>query len=318
MDFNDPPPVRNNGPNRNRKMKGGGPGNNRQQQHPNRGNRGNRKMNGMNNGFNNQRGPPGPLPPPLMMPNMRNMPLRNRPPMGPVPPMPLMGPGGRGPPMPHPMGMGPGPMGGHPMGPGPIGPGPMNGRLPFRGRMPPIPPMMNMNPMRPMPPPLRSQFRNQKFNQQNKPIKKNLTKIDKNNKQQGPGPKNNQMRKNNRNFKKGDNRKNKSRNQKKQQPAYPLDAPFVTVEIKAEHDKKEEILQRLKGKKDDQLFAEFKQQRDLFVKMYDEAKKVYEEANKEKVGISFLIIENRSQIRRRNLDRSLGRMVYSRGRPYIT
>lgn len=53
---------------------------------------------------------------------------------------------------------------------------------------------------------------------------------------------------------------------------YPLDQPWVTDEIKAEHDKKVQLADRLKGNKDDALFAQFKEQRDKFVKMYDAAK----------------------------------------------
>lgn len=53
---------------------------------------------------------------------------------------------------------------------------------------------------------------------------------------------------------------------------YPLDKPWVTEEIKAEHDKKCELAERLKGNKDDALFAQFKEQRDKFVKMYDAAR----------------------------------------------
>lgn len=53
---------------------------------------------------------------------------------------------------------------------------------------------------------------------------------------------------------------------------YSLDKPWVTEEIKAEHDKKCELAERLKGNKDDALFAQFKEQRDKFVKMYDAAR----------------------------------------------
>lgn len=53
---------------------------------------------------------------------------------------------------------------------------------------------------------------------------------------------------------------------------YPLDKPWVTEEMKAEHGKKCELAERLKGHKDDALFAQFKEQRDKFVKMYDAAR----------------------------------------------
>uniref|UniRef100_A0A1S4HD75 DNA-binding protein K10 n=1 Tax=Anopheles gambiae TaxID=7165 RepID=A0A1S4HD75_ANOGA len=56
---------------------------------------------------------------------------------------------------------------------------------------------------------------------------------------------------------------------------YPLDKPWVTEEIKAEHDKKADLANRLKGHRDDELFAQFKMQRDKFVKMYEAARLEY-------------------------------------------
>uniref|UniRef100_A0A182T1C7 Uncharacterized protein n=1 Tax=Anopheles maculatus TaxID=74869 RepID=A0A182T1C7_9DIPT len=56
---------------------------------------------------------------------------------------------------------------------------------------------------------------------------------------------------------------------------YPLDKPWVTAEIKAEHDKKADLANRLKGHRDDALFAQFKEQRDKFVKMYEAARLEY-------------------------------------------
>ncbi|XP_050087977.1 transcription elongation regulator 1 [Anopheles aquasalis] len=53
---------------------------------------------------------------------------------------------------------------------------------------------------------------------------------------------------------------------------FALDKPWVTEQIKAEHDKKEELANRLKGHRDDALFAQFKEQRDKFVKMYESAR----------------------------------------------
>ncbi|ETN60337.1 hypothetical protein AND_008067 [Anopheles darlingi] len=53
---------------------------------------------------------------------------------------------------------------------------------------------------------------------------------------------------------------------------FALDKPWVTEQIKAEHDKKEELANRLKGHRDDALFAQFKEQRDKFVKMYEAAR----------------------------------------------
>lgn len=56
---------------------------------------------------------------------------------------------------------------------------------------------------------------------------------------------------------------------------YPLDKPWVTDEIRGEHDKKVDIENRLKGNKDDELFAQFKVQRDKFVAMYEAAREEY-------------------------------------------
>lgn len=56
---------------------------------------------------------------------------------------------------------------------------------------------------------------------------------------------------------------------------YPVDKPWVTDEIRAEHDKKVDIENRLKGNKDDELFAQFKTQRDKFVSMYEKAREEY-------------------------------------------
>lgn len=64
---------------------------------------------------------------------------------------------------------------------------------------------------------------------------------------------------------------------------YPLNKPWVNDEIKAAHDKKVELSNQLKGKKDDQLFAEFKIQRDAFVKLYETARDEYNAANKKQV-----------------------------------
>ncbi|XP_034672141.1 DNA-binding protein K10 [Drosophila subobscura] len=56
---------------------------------------------------------------------------------------------------------------------------------------------------------------------------------------------------------------------------YPLDKPWVTEQIRGEHDKKVNIENRLKGKKDDALFAQFKVQRDKFVAQYEAARENY-------------------------------------------
>ncbi|XP_053670948.1 DNA-binding protein K10 [Anopheles nili] len=57
-----------------------------------------------------------------------------------------------------------------------------------------------------------------------------------------------------------------------QREEYPLEKPWVTEEIKSEHDKKAELANRLKGHRDDALYAQFKEQRDKFVKMYEAAR----------------------------------------------
>ena len=127
-----------------------------------------------------------------------------------------------------------------------------------------------MPPMPPMRGPVRRQF--QKFSQPNKNNNNqnrknpNLTKVDK--------PKNRKQNMNRRN-----NAANKGK--KKQRDPYSLEAPFVTDEIKAEHAKKEEIFESMKGKgKNDELFAKFKEQREVFVKKYDEAKAAYQAEKK--------------------------------------
>lgn len=56
---------------------------------------------------------------------------------------------------------------------------------------------------------------------------------------------------------------------------YPIEKPWVTEEIRAEYDKKVDIENRLKGNKNDDLFAQFKVQRDKFVSMYETAREEY-------------------------------------------
>lgn len=56
---------------------------------------------------------------------------------------------------------------------------------------------------------------------------------------------------------------------------YPIDKPWVSDEIRAVHDEKLDIENRLKGNKDDELFAQFKVQRDKFVSMYESAREEY-------------------------------------------
>lgn len=147
--------------------------------------------------------------------------------------------------------------------------GPPQMNMPQRG--PPIgaiPPPLNMRgngsggpPRRPFP---KFPNNNQAPNRNNKP---NLTKVDK--------PKNRKppvtvAKKN------GGNR-----GKKRQRDPYSLEAPFVNDEIREEHKKKEDILESLKGKgKNDELFAKFKEQREIFVKKYDEVKAAYQAEKK--------------------------------------
>lgn len=76
----------------------------------------------------------------------------------------------------------------------------------------------------------------------------------------------------------------KKGNNKHQPPQYPLDKPWVTEEMKEVHAKKTDLENRLKGVRNDELFAEFKKQRDIFVKLYDEAKLEYIGKNKKEVN----------------------------------
>ncbi|XP_001843093.2 DNA-binding protein K10 isoform X2 [Culex quinquefasciatus] len=212
----------------------------------------------------------------------RNGNMRRMPPGGPgvwgppIPPMPPMFPmGGRrnggpfGPPPPHfrvpPMGMRG--MRGGPMMPPPngrFGPGPM--------------PMMPPRPMMPMPPmrggPMNWGGPN---NWNGPPMRRNPNgKLPPGGGRPGKvGPKGAAAAavRNGKGPKVGLGKKGtKSKEPAKPREEYPLDQPWVTDEIKAEHDKKVQLADRLKGNRDDALFAQFKEQRDKFVKMYDAAK----------------------------------------------
>lgn len=72
----------------------------------------------------------------------------------------------------------------------------------------------------------------------------------------------------------------KIKGRRNQGDRYQLTKPWVTDEIKAAHEKKVELANKLKGNKNDELFAEFKVKRDEFVKLYDAARTEY---NKNKV-----------------------------------
>lgn len=73
----------------------------------------------------------------------------------------------------------------------------------------------------------------------------------------------------------------KLKGRRNQGDRYPINKPWVTDEIKAAHEKKVELANKLKGNKNDELFAEFKTKRDEFVKLYDAARQEY---NKNKVN----------------------------------
>lgn len=73
----------------------------------------------------------------------------------------------------------------------------------------------------------------------------------------------------------------KVKGRRNQGDRYQINKPWVTDEIKAAHEKKVELANKLKGNKNDELFAEFKTKRDEFVKLYDAARQEY---NKNKVN----------------------------------
>ncbi|KMZ07827.1 DNA-binding protein K10 [Drosophila simulans] len=199
------------------------------------------------NGF--QRGPPPNRPPRLMM----------GPPMGPMGPGPRgpgpMGPGGPYPQMPFPPPMpgmrGPGPMG--PMGgppPPPLfmrrngpGPGPMMGVPPPMHMMGPRMPPRGMPPVGPYGP------MNMNGGRIMKPNPKLIKQVVKG--------------------------KSSIKTLKNLINQYPIEKPWVTDEIRSEHDKKVDIENRLKGHKDDELFAQYKGQRDKFVSLYEAAREGY-------------------------------------------
>lgn len=73
----------------------------------------------------------------------------------------------------------------------------------------------------------------------------------------------------------------KVKGRRNQGDRYQINKPWVTDEIKAAHETKVELANKLKGNKNDELFAEFKTKRDEFVKLYDAARQEY---NKKKVN----------------------------------
>ncbi|ALC49534.1 fs-1-K10 [Drosophila busckii] len=186
----------------------------------------------------------------------------------------------------HMMGpMGPGPMG--PRGPGPIGgPMPPYPPMPYQAQMPPMrcpmppmggpppPPFMRRNGRGPpLPPPLMGPHMMGPrmpprvmppgvgpFNMNHMNDNLNGGKIKK------PNPKL---------IKQVLKGKSTIKTLKNLVNQYPIDKPWVTGEIRAENDKKLDIENRLKGNKDDELFAQFKVQRDRFVSMYEKARESF-------------------------------------------
>uniref|UniRef100_A0A182P6Q5 Uncharacterized protein n=1 Tax=Anopheles epiroticus TaxID=199890 RepID=A0A182P6Q5_9DIPT len=225
--------------------------------------------NRMNGGANGMANWGHPMPPPNMFPGPPSGGRRG--PMNPPPIPPSMppahyrnGPGG--------MRMR-GPQNGRYGAGGP--PGPMS--LLSRPLPPPIPPMAG-RPMAPpmgrmMPPPLR-------HGGMDGPMRRNINggmhprggmggKM-------GPFPRNGGIPANGGAVLGGNGKRTRAKpNQPPNREEYPLDKPWVTEDIKSEHDKKADLANRLKGHRDDALFAQFKEQRDKFVKMYEAARLEY-------------------------------------------
>ncbi|XP_075154993.1 female sterile (1) K10 [Haematobia irritans] len=246
LDFNLPttPPNKNNMNNGDGKKKNNNNKNNKQKNTKPQGNQPNNGNGQWKNNVNPQGGGMGGGPNNPRFNGPRNnfgMITRGRGRMMPIPPM-GMGPRGMGPPM-----MGP-PMGG-------FQPGPMMGP-PLRPPMPPMggpmPPMRRNGPPMPIPPMIPPRMIPPPFVAGGK-IKKNKLSPKK--------------------VTKGKTSTIKTLKNLINQ--YPIEKPWVTSEIKAEYDKKIDIENRLKGNKDDELFAQFKVQRDKFVAMYEAAREEY-------------------------------------------
>ncbi|XP_058447421.1 DNA-binding protein K10-like [Malaya genurostris] len=239
-------------------------------------------------GSNNRKGNLSVKRPNVRNNNRRMFPAMNAPWGPPMPPMPPMYPVGGGrrngpyPPIPPPhfrvppmgmRGMRGGPMMPPPppnarFGISPIGPGPM-GMIPRP--IPPMPPMRGpmMNPMgRGLPPALRNRPDGLP------PMRRNTNgKLPPGGRPGKPGRVVNRPNAiTNGRVVKPLSKKPRGKVPAKAREEYPLDKPWVTQEIKDEHDKKVELAERLKGHKDDALFGQFKEQRDKFVKMYDAAR----------------------------------------------
>lgn len=201
-----------------------------------------------------------------------NVPFRNGPPRIPFNDAPMAGGGGGG------AGMRPndnfgGPQFFPPQRFGPMMPPQIGMMRPPIGR-----PMMARRPMPPPPAQMLPPFRGNNGRPMRRKINGNGV----------PTPNSNNQRRQQNNQKGGvkNRRKNDRKGTKKLNlnvDKYPLDKPWVNDEIKTAHDKKVELSNQLKGKKDDQLFAEFKQQRDAFVKLYETARDEYNASNKKQV-----------------------------------
>lgn len=160
--------------------------------------------------------------------------------------------------------------------------------IPMRGPMPPIPIDPMANHMNPMPPMLRNNMVGLRSGPPLPPIPPPMMRRTRNApppivRRGGAGPANaiapSRIIKHRRN---GKSAKSTGIPPKNEVPSkktlkeiisqYPLDKPWVTDEIREEHTKKEEIENKLKGKKNDELFAAFKVQRDKFVALYEAAR----------------------------------------------
>lgn len=206
-----------------------------------------------------QWGPPMNMPPVPSMLNQRMPPGGFRPPprmhpMGPPmrPPMPLMVP------PPHNNRFGPRP----PIPPPLLGRPPMHMPRPPLGLGGPIPPPP---PPRPLPLMPRSNGIGGGINGNSGP----QMRRNKNNRRNNRNSKKNKIKKNTNNI------ITKKQNHINNSNKYPLDKPWINDEIKNEFNKKLDLENKLKGNKNDQLFAEFKIQRDKCVTMYEAARLEY-------------------------------------------
>ncbi|XP_055374821.1 DNA-binding protein K10-like [Condylostylus longicornis] len=250
----------------------GGPANSRG------GNWGNKGNLSRNNRASSNRG--NQIPPVQMGPPSRMGPRMGAGRIRPPPPPPIAMMGGPMPPIPPPNFMP------SRMGPGPMGPPPMMG--------PPLPPLgPPRGPPRAMPG-RRMGLRNSVINDTPSNIGGSMRRgkhVTGGNK--GKGRKTNSNNRGNQTqtpVKNRSSKRNRTGSSKKTLKEiinqYSLDKPWVTDEIKAEAKIKEEIESKLKGKKDDKLFAEFKVQRDKFVAMYEAAKKEHMDKKKKQQKVS--------------------------------